>query len=40
MLAECVGGGWRYAGRTGSLAEYERLASPLLRAARARDAAR
>ena len=41
LLAECVGrGGWRYAGRTGSLAEYERLAAPLSRAARARDAAR
>ena len=41
LLAECLpGGGWRYAGRTGSLAEYERLASPLPRTARARDAAR
>ena len=41
LLAECVaGGGWRYAGRTGSLAEYERLAAPLRGAARARDAAR
>jgi hypothetical protein len=41
LLAECVAsGGWRYAGRTGSLAEYERLAAPLSRAARARDAAR
>jgi predicted O-methyltransferase YrrM len=41
LLAECVAGGsWRYAGRTGSLAEYERLAAPLTGAARARDAAR
>jgi len=41
LLLECVGrGGWRYAGRTGSLAEYERLASPLPRTERARDAAR
>ena len=41
LLAECVaGGGWRYAGRTGSLAEYERLAAPLTGVARARDAAR
>ena len=36
LLAECVlRDGWRYAGRTGSLAEYERVASP-----RARNAAR
>jgi predicted O-methyltransferase YrrM len=41
LLAECVArGGWRYAGRTGSLAEYERLAAPLTGAARARDAVR
>ena len=41
LLAQCVaGGGWRYAGRTGSLAEYERLAAPLTGTARARDAAR
>ena len=41
LLAECVlGGGWRYAGRTGSLAEYERLGSPLRGRARVRDAAR
>jgi Methyltransferase domain len=41
LLAECVArGGWRYAGRTGSLAEYERLAAPLTGAARARDIAR
>jgi len=41
LLAECArGGDWRYAGRTGSLAEYERLASPLPRAARLRNAAR
>ena len=32
LLAECVArGGWRYAGRTGSLAEYERLAAPAAR---------
>jgi hypothetical protein len=41
LLAECVaGGGWRYVGRTGSLAEYERLAAPLRRGDRLRDAAR
>ena len=41
LLAECVlGDGWRYRGRTGSLAEYERLAAPLRGAARLRDAAR
>jgi Methyltransferase domain len=41
LLAECVvGGGWRYAGRTGSLAEYERLAAPLRGGDRLRDAAR
>ena len=41
LLAECAAGGsWRYAGRTGSLAEYERLPAPLSGAARARDAAR
>jgi predicted O-methyltransferase YrrM len=39
LLVECVArGGWRYAGRTGSLAEYERV--PLRGPARARDAAR
>ncbi len=31
---------WRYAGRTGSLAEYERLGAPLRGAARARDLGR
>ena len=32
LLVECVArGGWRYAGRTGSLAEYERPAAPLPR---------
>jgi predicted O-methyltransferase YrrM len=41
LLAECVArGGWRYAGRTGSLAEYRRLAAPLRGSERARDAAR
>lgn len=42
LLAECTGRArWRYAGRTGSLAEYERLPSPPpRRRARARDAAR
>ena len=41
LLVECVlRGGWRYAGRTGSLAEYEKLSSPLTGTARARDAAR
>ena len=41
LLAECVArGGWRYAGRTGSLAEYERLAAPLRGRERARDTAR
>ena len=41
LLAECVArGGWRYAGRTGSLAEYERLAAPLSGRERVRDAAR
>ena len=39
LLLECVArGGWRYAGRTGSLAEYERV--PLRGAARVREAAR
>jgi predicted O-methyltransferase YrrM len=39
LLVECIArGGWRYAGRTGSLAEYERVR--LRGAARARDAAR
>jgi len=41
LLTECVArGGWRYAGRTGSLAEYEKLATPLRGRERARDAAR
>jgi hypothetical protein len=41
LLAECVvGGGWRYAGRAGSLAEYERVASPLRGVERVRDTAR
>jgi hypothetical protein len=41
LLVECASGGfWRYAGRTGSLAEYERLASPLRGTARAVNAAR
>ena len=41
LLAECAArGSWRYAGRTGSLAEYERLPAPPTGAARARDAAR
>ena len=42
LLVECLGGrgGWRYRGRTGSLAEYERLAAPLRAPDRARDAAR
>jgi predicted O-methyltransferase YrrM len=42
LLLECVARGarWRYAGRTGSLAEYERVAAPLSPADRARDAAR
>jgi len=41
LLAECVlRGGWRYAGRTGSLAEYERLAAPLRGWERVRDGAR
>jgi predicted O-methyltransferase YrrM len=41
LLAECVfASRWRYAGRTGSLAAYERLPSPLRGAARARNAAR
>jgi predicted O-methyltransferase YrrM len=41
LLAETVArGGWRYAGRTGSLAEYERLATPLTGVARVHDAAR
>jgi hypothetical protein len=39
LFTTCLSG-WHYAGRTGSLAEYERLASPLRGAARARDAAR
>ncbi len=39
LLAECVArGGWRYAGRTGSLAEYVR--APLRGRERVRDAAR
>jgi hypothetical protein len=42
LLLECVarGGRWRYAGRTGSLAEYERRSAPPAAAERARDAAR
>jgi hypothetical protein len=41
LLVECLGGrAWRYRGRTGSLAEYERLAAPLRGAARAGNAAR
>ena len=41
LLAECAArGSWRYAGRTGSLAEYEKLSAPLTGTARARDAAR
>ena len=39
LLVECVvRGGWRYAGRTGSLAEYERVS--LRGVARLRDAGR
>jgi hypothetical protein len=39
LLAECVGrGGWRYAGRTGTLAEYERVS--LRGTARLRSVAR
>ena len=41
LLAECVlGGRWRYAGRSGSLAEYERCASALRGSASTRNAAR
>jgi hypothetical protein len=41
LLSECVvSPWWRYAGRTGSLAEYERPAAPLRGRARARNAAR
>jgi predicted O-methyltransferase YrrM len=42
LLLECVARGarWRYAGRTGSLAEYERRAAPPAAAERVRDAAR
>ena len=41
LLAECVArGGWRYEGRTGSLAEYSRLAAPLRGRERLRNAAR
>lgn len=41
LLAECVArGGWRYAGRTGSLAEYEKPAAPPRGRERAADAAR
>jgi hypothetical protein len=36
----CFSGGWRYAGRTGTLAEYERLPAALPPRARARNAAR
>jgi predicted O-methyltransferase YrrM len=41
LLAGCAGAArWRYAGRTGSLAEYERRAAPASASERARDAAR
>jgi len=41
LLVECVArGGWRYAGRTGSLAEYVRLDAPLRGRERVRNAAR
>lgn len=41
LLAECApSAGWRYAGRTGSLAEYERVADPLRGRARARNVLR
>lgn len=41
LLATCVGAReWRYAGRTGSLAEYERRTAPASAGERARDAAR
>ena len=41
LLSECVvSPWWRYAGRTGSLAEYERPVAPLRGRARARNAAR
>jgi len=41
LLAECVArGGWRYAGRTGSLAEYVRLGAPLRGRERLLDASR
>jgi predicted O-methyltransferase YrrM len=41
LLAECVfSARWRYAGRTGSLAEYERRAVPATPAQRASNAAR
>jgi hypothetical protein len=41
LLLECaLGGSWRYACRTGSLAEYERAPAPLTGAERARNAAR
>jgi predicted O-methyltransferase YrrM len=39
LLAECVfSPGWRYRGRAGSLADFERVREPLRGAARARDA--
>jgi hypothetical protein len=41
LLAECVPSSrWRYAGRTGSLAEYERASAPLRGRARLLDALR
>jgi predicted O-methyltransferase YrrM len=41
LLAECAGSArWRYAGRTGSLAEYERLPAAAQPRDRARDAGR
>jgi hypothetical protein len=41
LLTECVASPWwRYAGRTGSLAEYERPLAPLRGRARARNVAR
>ena len=41
LLLECVArDGWRYAGRTGSLAEYERPAAPLSRRERLMSAGR
>jgi hypothetical protein len=41
LLVECVArDGWRYVGRTGSLAEYERAPEPLSRGERLRSALR